>query len=585
MSNSNKNISTLETTTPISPEAQRQSVLGIYAISVNNAARFQQTMIQNGFPIERLLSAQNNNLSAIPGLNNYQAESLVFNTRYQYHPFSIVMCESTAEAQQAYKTAIKYNLPIRVRAGGHDHAGESSGDNVVLIDVTGIKTFALCDASKIATIGAGYRFYELTPLLAKEDRMIAHGTCATVGLTGFIQGGGWGPWTRKQGMCCESLVGATLVLGDGSIVELSDKDTDKDKIALLWALRGGGGMSYGIITEIKLQTFKLPDIIHRFEIEWNQPTRQSSSDDYYKPQKDETTLEVLKQWEAAISSPDTLKLLGTNLKINALPLTNENGKQNVKALYHHCLMYGYWEGNEAKLEAFIRKFFKKVSIKKQVTIHDASGAGCDSKYDHQLMGNWARNSLHSLRQQRNKVADLANEGTPFAPDYDAPAPHKLTSRLVDNNGLIDKGYAQLIKTLTSSLLSPENEEYGLFSYVTLGAIQGEFYQSPKKLPDIAFPYRNCQYTIQYQTWWNEEIQKKIELQNNQVYVDVNRAMDWIDTSREAKIEGTRGAFISFKDPAIPTEIYFSESYEKLKEVKKMYVKDKFNHLRTRKTII
>lgn len=559
------------------PETQRWGVLAVYAVALHNAALFRQDMVEKGFPAERLLTAQDNHPTVLPGLNNYQAESLIFNTRYQYHPFIIVMCESTEEVQQAYKTAIEYNLPIRVRAGGHDHAGECSGDNVVLIDVTGIKTFSLDDKG-VASIGAGYRFYQLTPKLAEKDRMIAHGTCATVGLAGFVQGGGWGPWTRKHGMCCEYLTGATVILGDGSKVNVSETEHPQ----LLWALRGGGGMSYGIVTELKLQTFELPKEIHRFEIEWNRPVQALAQHNYCTPKSNETTLTVLKNWEKAIASQNTAQLLGTNLKINAIPAPK--GNYDVTQLFHHCLMYGYWEGSETELLGFIKRYFPQVSAP-QITIHPASGAGYDDKYNHQLMGNWGRNSLYDVSRRLGQTGTLALGGTPFTPDYDAPAPHKITSRFVNQTGLSEQGYQQLLHSLTSTLLQLENEQQGLFSYVTLGAIQGEFYQTKQKLPQIAFPYRHCQYTIQYQTWWNEDIQKKIEQQDNLVYVDVNRAMDWIDTGRSATIEGTHGAFISFKDPAIPTEIYFGDSYQQLVKIKTTYVQDHFNHLRTRKTII
>ncbi|WCN13992.1 FAD-binding protein [Marinomonas mediterranea] len=566
----------------INPEDQRSEVLKVHTSAINNAVLFRQEMIANNFPSERLLTAQNNGPTTLPGLNNYQAESLIFNTRYQYHPFVIVMCQTTEEVQQAYKTAINYELPVRVRAGGHDHAGECSGDNVILIDVTGLKHFELDKDTNVATIGAGYRFYQLTPKLAEEERMIAHGTCATVGLTGFIQGGGWGPWTRKHGMCCESLVGATLILGDGTLIELSDKDTEENKQELLWALRGGGGMSYGIITELKLQTFALPKEIHRFEIEWNVTKQKKSKHRYCTPQNDTPTIKLLRQWEKVITSKETPQLLGTNLQINAIPSSSDT--PDVTKLHHHSLMYGYWEGTKAELEDFIHDHFKNVT-RDQVTIHDAHGAGCDIKYDHGLMSNWARNSLYDVSKRLGKSGTLTQEGTPFTPDYDAPAPHKLTSRFVKKEGLEKKGHEQLLQSLTSSLIRLENEQNGLFSYVTLGAIQGEFYQSEKDLPAIAFPYRDRQYTIQYQTWWNLDIEQKLEQQDNKVYISTNRAMDWIDMGREAEIENTDGAFISFKDPAIPTEIYFNDSYDRLVKVKKKYVKDTFNHLRTRKTII
>lgn len=595
------NLGTVEERQPDikNPAQQRHDVLSVYATVVNNFNLFFKSMIKAGFDPERLLTADHNRMSSVAGLNNYQTESLVFNTRYQFHPFAIALCQSTKDVVQVYKTALQYNLPVRVRSGGHDHAGESNGDNAILIDVTGIKPKVSIDDDHVASIGAGYRFYELTPILADNGRMIPHGTCATVGLSGFIQGGGWGPWTRKHGMCCEHLVAATVVLGDGSVIEA----TETDHSDILWALRGGGGMSYGIVTEWKVKTFELPDEIHRFTIEWNQPKVDGTLCQEY------TTISILEVWERVINAEDTPALLGTNLKINAMHVDGNVNQQNIDNIHHHTLMYGYWEGTEKALEDFIADKFHCVGgLGATVVIFPANGKAQppSQKYPADLMGDWGRNSLADISKRvglgTGKTALL--EGTPFTPDYDAPAPHKISSKLVSSHAYgqwVRQSRRQLIQTLSSPLLSSDNEHLGLFSYVTLGAIVGDFYQKmgvtqenacvgPQKdkdgkLTGVAFPYRPCQYTIQYQTWWNELIKQKVELQNNSVYVDTNRAMDWIDVSQKTQINGAYGAFISFKDPSIATPVYFQENYETLRDIKLKYSKDTFNHLRTRKTII
>lgn len=585
------------------PMDQRKQVLGVFSKMVSNAQAFFNAMIKQGFDQKRLLTPSNNSASQVEGLNTYQTEALVFNTRYQYHPFAIAMCTSTEEVQMAYRTAIEYKLPVRIRTGGHDHAGESSGDNTILIDVSGIKPEITIDDQGVATIGAGYRFYELTPVLAKKDRMVPHGTCATVALSGFIQGGGWGPWTRKHGMCCEHLKEATVILGNGKkIIATEEHHSD-----ILWALRGGGGMSYGIVTEWKVQTFELPHEIHRFTIEWNLPTKKDKNSNCPLPSEKYPTDKVLKAWEDAINTKNSA-LLGTNLKINAKHFEGNFDEEYERGIYHHCLMYGYWEGTDIELETFIDTAFASVGgTNANVVIYPANGSGQDDdedKYPADLMGDWGRNSIADVSrysgQAPGKTALL--EGTPFTPDYDAPAPHKISSKLVpakSSGKWTDNSRKQLIKTLSSSLLTPQNEQLGLFSYVTLGAIVGEFYQNlsvtqetacqkpwenPKEL-GVAFPYRPCQYTIQYQTWWNECIQSKLQLQNNEVFLDTNRAMDWIDVSQKTQIDGAYGAFISFKDPGIATEVYFQSNYGELMRIKEDCVKDGYNHLRTRKTII
>jgi hypothetical protein len=158
---------------------------------------------------------------------------------------------------------------------------------------------------------------------------------------------------------------------------------------------------------------------------------------------------------------------------------------------------------------------------------------------------------------------------------------------------------QLITSLTSSLLFKESPSLGLFSYVTLGAISGPFYKDETveaAKERMAFPYATYQYTIQYQTWWNEKADQKALGQNNPVFNYVNRALDWMEVCRDTEIVGTKGAFISFKDSSIPTKTYFLDNYDKLVEVKQKYSQPSsannivsesagFNHLRTRKTII
>jgi hypothetical protein len=511
---------------------------------------------------------------------NYFAAAQVFNTRLQQNPLAIVYCETANHVSVAYKAAIDNEIPIRVRAGGHDHEGESSGTNVVVIDVSKMTNIELDKTTHIAKIGAGNRFNRLTKALADKDVMIAHGTCATVCITGFTSGGGWGPWTRKMGMNCEHLQGATLVLGDGSIIDVDEKDGKVPD--LLWALRGGGGMSYGIITELRLKTFDLPKVLIKFELHWNLHDKKNEYLKYDFP-----TLDILKAWENVIQATDTSELIGTNLKINARSVVDNF---NYKEIAHNCVMYGYFEGTKQELNDFVDKRFAKVSPS-LIKIDGEGGVSPENPKELYLKGglmsSWDRESYAKVQQQLAPKNLL--KGFPIPPDEDDPAPHKITSRFVNHEGLEEDGYKQLLLSLTSPLVLVGNRALGLFTYVTLGAIVGDYYrQNADKADNSAFPYKDKLYTIQYQTWWNEsdkEHQFPEPSQSEPVYENINRAMDWIDAARNFDIPNTSGAFISFKDIAIPVSTYFDKSYERLKSIKKACSKDPFNHFRTRKTII
>ncbi len=128
---------------------------------------------------------------------------------------------------------------------------------------------------------------------------------------------------------------------------------------------------------------------------------------------------------------------------------------------------------------------------------------------------------------------------------------------------------------------------GLFTYLTLGAIVGDFYLDEKNQSDehSSFPYKDKLYTIQYQTWWNQDLELKLEGQNNKVYNYTNRALDWMEVARDYDIPNTSGAFISFKDSSIPTRKYFMQNYDRLVQIKEDHSKDPYNHFRIRKSII
>lgn len=531
---------------------------------------------------------------------HYNKARQIFNRRIQLKPYAIVYCKSTEEVRRVFLDAKKNNLPIRVRSGGHDHEGECSGTDTIVIDLSKIHHVRV-QSDGIACIGPGNRFEKLTTALAENTPpvMIPHGTCATVGIAGFTFGGGWGPWTRMQGMCCEYLVGATIVLGDGTIKELSE-DGDEQSQKLLWALRGGGGFSYGIVTELRIQTFELPETLIRFDVEWNPYVFSEKGKPLFHKHK-EPTINVLTAWEKVINyyrdqnidindpSPNK-QLTGTNLKISAInrPVTEDEFKPN--EVYHNAIMYGYWNGTSEALEAFIEASFgKNDDTHYKFTITGYGGANSEKPYGLHMMGsNWDRISFSNVKRLLEDKPLLGrSHGEPFPPDFDNPAPHKITCRLVDACGLGNEGHQALLRSLTSPMILNKSRELGLFSYVTLGAFSGEYYQNKKNTEHLnsAFPYKDKQYTIQYQTWWNEDLAKKEEGQDNKVYNNTNRALDWMEVARDFEIPNTSGSFISFKDNSIPTKTYFSDSYDELKRIKIKYSEDKFNHFRSRKTIL
>jgi len=497
----------------------------------------------------------------------YDEKRQVFNRRFDFRPWAIVSPTNNLEVSLMVRLAKASNRELRVRGGGHDHEGECSATDALVLDMRKMKSFGLTNnlGTTVANIGVGWVFKDLIVPLEKAGMSIPHGTCQTVGITGFTLGGGWGPWTRKYGMCCEHLVGATIILGDGTIKHLSEGSDDPKDQDLLWALRGGGGFSYGILTELKIKTFPIPENAHKFEAVWRSDSNVPA-------------LNVLAGWEEAIAPESDANLVGTNLQIIAKPEDNTPIEESV----HECHFFGYYIGSKDEINTALAQWFKGAEPDHIEIIED-------SENSHLHFSAWGR-ILHSKNDSSRFLASIElDSATEFPLEEDIPAPHKLTSRLVNKDGLGDAGRKRLIKTLESNLLSKEGAKLGVMTYVTLGAISGPFYKdyAENKLPTgAAFPFQDRPYTIQYQAWWdtNDNISPE-ESEMAGVNLHTNRAMDWIETCRAADFPETSGAFISFKDSSVPTASYFMQNYERLMKIKMNCSEDPTNRFRSRKTIL
>ncbi|MER5635675.1 FAD-binding oxidoreductase [Kitasatospora sp. NPDC002227] len=192
----------------------------------------------------------------LPGDQDYPVERLGFNELNDgQYPAAVARCTSPADVQACLDVARGHGLPIAARSGGHSYLGYSVPNGGLVIDLR-LMAQVQVRPDGTALVGPGARLIEVYAALAAAGRLLPAGTCPTVGVGGLALGGGIGVVARKYGLTCDRIAAARVVTADSCLREASP-DSEPD---LYWALRGGGGGNFGVVSEFTFRTEPAPDL-------------------------------------------------------------------------------------------------------------------------------------------------------------------------------------------------------------------------------------------------------------------------------------------------------------------------------------
>jgi FAD/FMN-containing dehydrogenase len=178
-----------------------------------------------------------------------------------------VAAESTADVVAAVNFAREHHLRLVVKGGGHSYQGTSDSADSLLVWTRHMNQVTLHDAfvaqgcagtspQPAVTVQAGAMWIDAYDAVTTHGgRYVQGGGCCTVGVAGLIQSGGFGSFSKNFGTASSGLIEAEIVTADG-VARIANACTNPE---LFWGIKGGGGGSLGVVTQLTLRTHALPE--------------------------------------------------------------------------------------------------------------------------------------------------------------------------------------------------------------------------------------------------------------------------------------------------------------------------------------
>ncbi len=178
-----------------------------------------------------------------PGDDGYDEAARVFFAAG--HPALVVRPANADDVASALHYAVRHDLAVSVRSGGHSPVGHSTNDDGMVLDLARLDAVDVLDADRrLVRVGGGATWGAVAAALDPHGWALTSGDTSDVGVGGLTLGGGIGWMVRSHGLAVDNLVGARVVTAEGRLVTASaDENAD-----LFWALRGGGG-NFGVVVD------------------------------------------------------------------------------------------------------------------------------------------------------------------------------------------------------------------------------------------------------------------------------------------------------------------------------------------------
>lgn len=196
-----------------------------------------------------------------PGDDGWDRARAAWQLMADQRPDAVVEALDAADVVETVTAARRLGLGVAPQGTGHGAGALGALDGAILLRTARMDSVQIDPIARTATIGAGARWGDVLTRAGEHGLTAAAGMSPTVGVTGYLLGGGLGWLVRSHGLGADSILALDVVDADGRMLTIDAEQYDD----LFWAARGG--VLPAVVTSVTIRLYEVP-VLHAGALMW-----------------------------------------------------------------------------------------------------------------------------------------------------------------------------------------------------------------------------------------------------------------------------------------------------------------------------